>query len=221
VCTAHFGAGLIGCEHPFDGGADGVSLSFPCGDFVDEALWIVDSAVQALAAEYTDLDLDHIEHAVVFWGVVELQASQNSLGFGGRECLIESAGRVGRQVVLHNPDVLGIGIMDIGEFARALGVVFCRPPLGDLDLAPSRRTPNSTSAVPAGSRARCCPSRASARTTAPSSAGQLNSPTSNRVRSSRGARPSPACTSSNSLSLTIGWPPRSPRPHLPTAWPQR
>jgi len=32
---------------------------------------------------------------------------------------------------------------------------------------------------------------------------------------------SPACTSSNSLSLTIGWPQRSRRPHLPTAWPQR
>jgi hypothetical protein len=25
--------------------------------------------------------------------------------------------------------------MDIDEFAHALGVVFCRPPLGDLDLA--------------------------------------------------------------------------------------
>ena len=49
--AAHFGAGLIGCEHPFDAGAGGVSLSFPCGDFVDEALWIVDSAVQTLAAE--------------------------------------------------------------------------------------------------------------------------------------------------------------------------
>ena len=43
---------------------------------------------------------------------------------------------MGRQVVLHNPDGLGIGIMDIGEFAHALGVVFCRPPLGDLDLTP-------------------------------------------------------------------------------------
>jgi hypothetical protein len=111
-------------------------LSFPCGDFIDEALWIVDPAVQTLAAEYTDLDLDHIEPAGVLWGVVELQAAQNSPGFGGRECLIEGAGRVGRQVVLHNPDVLGIGVMDIGEFAHALGVVFCRPPLSDLDLAP-------------------------------------------------------------------------------------
>ena len=49
----------------------------------------------------------------------------------------------------------------------------------------------------------------------------VDSPTSTPVRSSRGARPSPACTSSNSLSLTIGWPQRSPRPHLPTARPQR
>jgi hypothetical protein len=38
--------------------------------------------------------------------------------------------------ILHNADTFGIGEMDIGEFAHALGVVFCRPPLGDLDLAP-------------------------------------------------------------------------------------
>ena len=43
---------------------------------------------------------------------------------------------MGRQVVLHDPDARGIGIMDIDEFAHALGVVFCRPPLGELDLAP-------------------------------------------------------------------------------------
>jgi hypothetical protein len=56
---------------------------------------------------------------------MELQALQNSPGFGGRECLIEGAGRVGRQVVLYDPDARGI--MDID---------FCRPPLGELDLAP-------------------------------------------------------------------------------------
>jgi hypothetical protein len=40
-------------------------LFFPCGDFADEALGVVDSAIQALAAEHADLDLD----------VVELQAA--------------------------------------------------------------------------------------------------------------------------------------------------
>src|SRR5713101_6871207 len=102
---------------PFDAGAGGVSLSFPCGDFADEAVGVVDSAVQALAAEHADLDLDHIEPAV------ELQAAQNSPGFGGRECLIEGAGRVGRQVVLYDPDARSIGIMDIDKLEHALGVV--------------------------------------------------------------------------------------------------
>ena len=93
-------------------------MFFPCGDFADEALWIVDSAIQALAAEHADLDLDHVEPTGMLGGVVELQAPQNSPGFGGRECLIEGAGRMGRQVVLHDPDAGGIGIMDIDELAQ-------------------------------------------------------------------------------------------------------
>jgi amidohydrolase family protein len=108
----------------------------PCGDFADEALGVVDSAIQTLAAEYADLDLDHVEPTGMLGGVVELQATQNSSGFGGRECLIEGTCRVGRQVVLYDPDARGIGIMDIDKFAHALGVVFSRPPLGDLDPAP-------------------------------------------------------------------------------------
>ena len=108
----------------------------PCGDFADEALGIVDSAIQALASEHADLVLDHVEPTGMLGGVVELQAAQNSPGFGGRERLIKGAGRVGRQVVLDNPDARSIGIMDIDKFAHALGVVFCCPPLGDLDLAP-------------------------------------------------------------------------------------
>src|SRR4051812_36256987 len=53
-----------------------------------------------------------------------------------RKCFIERAGRVGRQIVLHGPDACGFEIMDIDEFAHALGVVLGCPPLGDLDLAP-------------------------------------------------------------------------------------
>ena len=61
IGTAHFGAGFGGCEHPFDAGGSGVSLSFPRGDFADEAFRVVDSAVQALTAQDADLDLDHVE----------------------------------------------------------------------------------------------------------------------------------------------------------------
>ena len=111
-------------------------MLLPCSDFVDEALGVVDSAIQALAAEHADLDLDHVEPTGMLGSVVELEAAQNSPGFGGRECLIEGAGRMGRQVVLYDPDAGGIGIVDIDEFAHAVGVIFCRPPFGDLDLAP-------------------------------------------------------------------------------------
>ena len=41
---------------------------------------------------------------------------------------VKARAQVGRQVVLHDPDARGIGIMDIDEFAHALGVVFRRPP---------------------------------------------------------------------------------------------
>ena len=60
-------------------------MFFPCGNFVDEAVGIVDSAIEALAAEHADLDLDHIEPTGVLGGVVEFQAAQNSPGFGGRD----------------------------------------------------------------------------------------------------------------------------------------
>jgi hypothetical protein len=43
--------------------AGGVSLFFPWGDLADEALGVVDSAIQALAAEHAALDLDHVEPA--------------------------------------------------------------------------------------------------------------------------------------------------------------
>jgi hypothetical protein len=63
VGAAHFGAGLVGCEHPFDAGAGSVSLLLPSGDFADEVFGVVDSAIQTLTAEHADLDLDHVEPA--------------------------------------------------------------------------------------------------------------------------------------------------------------
>ena len=111
-------------------------MLLPCGDFADEAVGIVDPAIQTLAAQYADLDFDHVEPTGMLGGVVELQAAQNPPGFGRRECFIEGTGRVGRQVILHDADARGFGIMDIDEFAHALGIIFRRPALGDLDLAP-------------------------------------------------------------------------------------
>src|SRR4029077_11240162 len=63
LSAAHFVASLVGCEHPFDAGAGGVALLLPGGDFAGELDWVVDSAVQGLAAQDADLDLDHVEPA--------------------------------------------------------------------------------------------------------------------------------------------------------------
>jgi hypothetical protein len=63
--VAHFGAGFVGREHPFDAGAGGISLTLPSGDFTAEPFCVVDSAIEALAAQHADLDLDHIEPAGV------------------------------------------------------------------------------------------------------------------------------------------------------------
>src|SRR5258707_3953792 len=103
IGAAHFGAGFVGCEHPIDAGAGGVSLSFPGVDFAAEPVWVVDSAVQALAAEYADLDLDHVEPTGVLGGVVELQAAPNSPGFGACERLMHRSAWVGRKAKLDHP----------------------------------------------------------------------------------------------------------------------
>src|SRR5256884_7292083 len=42
-----------------------------------------------------------------------------------------------RQIVLHEADAVGVGIMDIDEFAHAVGVVHGGAVLGDLDVAPA------------------------------------------------------------------------------------
>jgi hypothetical protein len=43
IGTAHFGAGFVGCEHPFDAGSGCISLSLPSGDFRHQAFAIVDA----------------------------------------------------------------------------------------------------------------------------------------------------------------------------------
>ena len=97
-----------------------ISLSFPSGDFAAQSLGVVDPASEALSPQDADLDLNHVEPACVLGGVVELDPPQDPPGFGGRERLIQGAGRVGRQVILHNPNGLGIGIMDVDEVTRCV-----------------------------------------------------------------------------------------------------
>ena len=71
-----------------------------------------------------------------FGGVVELEATQDAAGLGGRKGLIEAAEGMDRQVVLHDTDAGGLGVMDIDDFAHAVSIVHGCAPFSDLDLAP-------------------------------------------------------------------------------------
>ena len=57
----HFGSGLVGGEHPADLSAALVSLRLPGIDVGDEAVGAFDAAIETLAFERADLDLDHVE----------------------------------------------------------------------------------------------------------------------------------------------------------------
>ena len=105
----HFGPGFFGCKHPFDSRASIVALAFPGGDLGDEFVTLFDPSVQTLAAQNTDLDLDHVEPAGVLGREVELQASQHASGLCRGESLVEGGGTVGREVVEHDADLLGLG----------------------------------------------------------------------------------------------------------------
>ena len=86
--------------------------------------------------ENADLDLDHVKPTGVFRGLAELEATQDAAGLGGRKGLIEGAGGMDRQVVLHDTDAGGLGVMDIDGFAHAVSIVHGCVLFTDLDLAP-------------------------------------------------------------------------------------
>src|SRR3954451_21133598 len=95
ISARKFGAGAFSGEHPSDTCSRGITLVFPGGDFGHELLTIADPPVETLAAQYADLDLDHIEPASVFGDVVKLQPAHHPTGFRRREGLVERAGVMG------------------------------------------------------------------------------------------------------------------------------
>src|ERR1700746_1521206 len=113
------------------------SSLLPCCDLVSELFGIVDAAAETLALQYADLALDHIEPTGVLRGEVEFEAAQDASGLSGREGLIQRPRLVDRQIVLHDTDASGVGIMDVDEITHAAGVVHGGAAVGDLDVAPA------------------------------------------------------------------------------------
>ena len=57
-------------------------MALPGGDLGDELVALFDAAVETLAAEHADFDLNHVEPAGVLWGVMELETLQDAMRFG-------------------------------------------------------------------------------------------------------------------------------------------
>ncbi len=82
IGTRHFGSGLVGGEHPVDSSAALVSLRLPDVDLGNQPVAAFDAAIETLAFEHADLDLNHVEPAGVLGRVVELKAPEHAARFG-------------------------------------------------------------------------------------------------------------------------------------------
>ena len=77
-----FDTGGFGCEVPVDGFSRGISLVLPGGGFLGEGRDIWDASVQALFGQDAQFNLGHVEPAAVFGGEVDVEAFDQTAGFG-------------------------------------------------------------------------------------------------------------------------------------------
>src|SRR5271157_1773487 len=136
IGTRHFGSGLVGGEHPVDSSAALVSLRLPDVDLGNEPVAAFDAAIETLAFEHADLDLNHVEPAGVLRCVVELKPPEHAARFGRWECGVESGSGVGGEVVEDDADALGFWEVDVDKLAHAKGEVVSSATARDLDPAP-------------------------------------------------------------------------------------
>ena len=113
-----------------------VSLRLPRVDLGDEPIIAFDAAIEALAFEHADLDLDHVEPTGVLGRVMELKPPEHAARLGWREGGVESGRGMGGEVVKNDADALGFWEIDLDELAHAKGEVVSAAMIRDLDPAP-------------------------------------------------------------------------------------
>ena len=69
-----FDACVRRCEVPVGRGVIGVAIVLPCGDFVDERLFVGNAPVEALGRQNAKLGFGQIEPTAVFWREVPFEA---------------------------------------------------------------------------------------------------------------------------------------------------
>ena len=67
----------------------GIAVVLPCGDFLDEGLFIGNPTVEALGRQDADFGLRQIKLTAVLWSVVPFEALDQSPGLGGWKRFVE------------------------------------------------------------------------------------------------------------------------------------
>src|SRR5215210_6821328 len=124
-------------EAPVYGAFGGVALGLPGSHFPGERFTVGDAPIQTLASQHRKLYLGHVQPTAVLWGVVDLQLLAQASGFGRSKRLIQGGGGVGVEVIHHQNDLLGAGVVEVNQLSYAIRPVDLRPPLGDAYVAPA------------------------------------------------------------------------------------
>ncbi len=128
-------AGVGGSETPINRGRPGVALGLPGGDLTLQRGLGWDTAAQALTREDAELQLRDVEPTAVDRGGVECELVRQALGLGRWEGRVERARRVRVEVVEHQHDALGLGIVLVDQLLDQARPVAPGALGGDANLA--------------------------------------------------------------------------------------
>ena len=107
-------------------------------DLASEEVFVFHAVMEALAGQHGQFQFGHVEPTGVFGGKVPLDTLAQTPCLVRREGLIERVRAVRVQVVLHENDLLGIGIDRLAHPAQEVRVVPSGAPLFDVDMALGR-----------------------------------------------------------------------------------
>jgi hypothetical protein len=67
----------------------GIAVELPSSDFLDEALFVGNPAVEALGRKHAEFGLRQIKPTAVLWSVVPFEALDQPPGFNGGKSFVE------------------------------------------------------------------------------------------------------------------------------------
>src|SRR5690349_24355179 len=107
-------------EVPADRCPLGIACLGPCLGLGIERLTRCNASIQTLLAQHTDLDLHLIEPARMLGRVMQFDAPEYPARLRRWQALVERRSAMGREVVEHDVNGPGFGIVHIDELAHAL-----------------------------------------------------------------------------------------------------